>query len=191
MAPQATSVACVHPSNALQDEKTDTEENKKNDNENLQGRLLRQNPSRAMTPQATSAACVSPWQGPSARPGTVLDSPDDLPGRPWQRHEHAGALGRRQCPSGETTAVAGTYAAKIALAPTTRGSRTTGTVSNSFFQESTRGSSGKLGCSRVRRHALTVAFELLRWHHTQRCPCPPSWSGHACRRQEVRAHPPE
>ena len=44
MAPQATSVACVHPSSAPQDEKTDTEKDKKNDNENLQGRLLRQNP---------------------------------------------------------------------------------------------------------------------------------------------------
>ncbi len=138
MAPQATSVACVHPSNALQDEKTDTEENKKNDNENLQGRLLRQNPSRAMTPQATSAACVSPWRS----------------------HRHGGARGKRPCPSGKTTAVAGTYAVQIG-SPTTGGSKTLGTASN-FLQESTRGSAGKPGRSRACRHASTVAFELLR-----------------------------
>jgi len=138
MAPQATSVACVHPSIALQNEKTDTEKDKKNDNENLQGRLLRQNPSRAMTPQATSAACVSPWRS----------------------HRHGGARGKRPCPSGKTTAVAGTYAVQIG-SPTTGRSKTTGTAS-SFLQESTRGSAGKPGCSRACRHAPTVAFELLR-----------------------------
>ena len=140
-------------------------ENKKN--ENLQGRLPRQNPSRAMTPHAMSDACVSPWQS----------------------YLHGGARGKRPCPSGKTTAVAGTYAVQIG-SPTTGGSKTAGTA-NSFLQKSTRGSAGKPGCLRVRRHALTVAFELLRWHHAQRCPCPPSWSGHAYLRQEVRAHPPE
>ena len=85
MAPQATSVACVHPSSNLQDEKTDTEENKKNDNENLQGRLLRQNPSRAMTPQATSAACVNPWYRTAVRAETAVEPPGSLRGRPPQR----------------------------------------------------------------------------------------------------------
>ncbi len=141
MAPQATSVACVHPSSILQSEKTDTEKDKKNENkknENLQGRLPWQNPSRATTPHAMSDACVSPWQS----------------------HRHGGARGKKPCPSGKTTAVAGTYAVQIG-SPTTGRSKTTGNAS-SFLQESTRGSAGKPGCSRACRHASTVAFELLR-----------------------------
>ena len=159
MAPRAASAACVQPSRKKY-------ENKKN--ENLQGRLLWQNPSRAMTPHAMSDAFVSPWQS----------------------HLHGGALGKRPCPSGKTTAVAGTYAVQIGT-PTTRGSKKSGLASKGFLQESTRGSAGNPGRSRVRRHALTVAFELLRWHHAQRCPCSPSWSARIRLRQEVRAHPPE
>ena len=138
MAPQATSVACVHLPSSFQDKKEETEEAKNNENKDFQGRLPQQNPSRAMTPQATSAACVSPWRS----------------------HRHGGARGKKPCPSGKTTAVAGTYAVQIG-SPTTGGSKTTGTA-NSFLQKSTRGSAGKPGCSRACRHAPTVAFELLR-----------------------------
>ena len=80
MAPQATSVACVEPSSSTDDQKEKDKENK-----NFQGRLLLRNPSRAMTSQATSAAYVNPWQPSMAGPGTVLDSPNGLPGRPQQR----------------------------------------------------------------------------------------------------------
>ena len=129
MAPQATSVACVHPSSALQDEKTDTEKDKKTDNENLQGRLLRQNPSRAMAPQATSAACVNPWRG----------------GARWSM---------RALPPGDCV--------HTAAPETTRGSRLPGDAGTSFLQKSSGGSAGNPGCSRARRRAPTVAFELLR-----------------------------
>ena len=85
VAPQAMSVACVHPSCRLQGENEKGKVDTKNENDNLQGRLPRQNPLRAMTPQATSAACVNPWQGSDARPKTVLVSPDSLLGRPRAR----------------------------------------------------------------------------------------------------------
>ena len=159
MAPRAASAACVEPSRKKY-------ENKKK--ENLQGRLLRRNPSRAMTPHAMSDACVSPWQS----------------------YLHGGARGERPCPSGKTTAVAGTYAVQIG-SPTTRESKTSGLANDSFLQESTRGSAGKPGCLRVRRDALTVAFEVLRLHHAQRCPCSPSGRARTRLIQEARAHPRE
>ena len=149
MAPQATSVACVHPSSTLQDKKN--EENS-NENENLQGRLPRQSPSRAMTPQATSAACVSPWHRSNVRTKTVLGSPDSLSGRP--RAQGGARWSMRALPPGDCVS---------RTAPTTtRGSSLTGDASNSFLQKSSGGSAGNPGCSRARRRAHTVAFELLR-----------------------------
>ena len=126
MAPQATSVACVHPSNTLQDKKN---EEHSNENENFQGRLLRQSPSRAMAPQATSAACVNPWHG----------------GARWSM---------RALPPGDCV--------HTAAPETTRGSSLPGNAGNSFLQKSSGGSAGNPGCSRARRRAPTVAFELLR-----------------------------
>jgi hypothetical protein len=126
MAPQATSVACVHPSSTLQDKKN--EENS-NENENLQGRLLRQSPSRAMAPQATSAACVSPWHG----------------GARWSM---------RALPPGDCV--------HTAAPETTRRGSLPGHAGSSLLQKSSGGSAGNPGCSRARRRAPTVAFELLR-----------------------------
>ena len=152
MAPQATSVACVHPSSSFQDKKGETEEDKKNENENFQGRLLRQNPSRAMTPQATSAACVNPWQGSDARPKAVLESPDSLLGRP--RARGGARRHKRVQPPGSC--------ASRTAPTTTRGSSLPGAASNSFLQKSSGGSAGNPGCSRARRRAPTVAFDLFR-----------------------------
>ena len=117
--------------------------------------------SRATTPQATSAACVTPWQRSDARPGTVLDAPDSLPGRPRAQE---GARGhRREQPPGSC--------ASRTAPTTTKGRSLPGAASNSFLQKSSGGSAGNPGCSRARRHAPTVAFELLRLlgHLVQRC----------------------
>ncbi len=176
MAPQATSVACVHPSGRLQDENEKGKVYTNNENGNLQGRLPRQILSRAMTPQTTSAACVSPWQSSDARPATVLGSPDGLPGRPRAR---GGARGhRREQPPGSC--------GNNAALTTTRGSGPPGVASNGLLKKSSGGSAGDPGSSRVRRHASTVAFELLRWHRAQRCPCSPSWSARPAQTRSSR-----
>ena len=159
MAPRAASAACVQPPR----KKYENKESEDKKNENLQGRLLRRNPSRAMAPHTMSGACVNPWP----------------------RRKHGGVTGEQPHPPSETTAVAGTYAAQIG-SPTTRRSKTPGLAGNSFFQESSRGQAGKPGCLRVRRHALTVAFELLRWHRAQRCPCSQFWSARTSQTRSSR-----
>ena len=157
MASHTTSVACVEPSSDNED--------KNEKGKQQQGRLPPQNPSRAMASQATSAACVSPWHRPAARAKITVDLPGSLRGRPPQRWNLGGALEQqRERPPGRPTSVAGSYAAKIASAHGSSASPTTtaGRSSWSGLQESSGGSAGKPGCSRARRRAFTVAFELLR-----------------------------
>jgi len=140
MTPHVALAACVSPS------RNKGNEDKKN--ENLQGRLLRRIPSRAMTSQTMSAACVYPWRRSAARPGTVLDSPDSIPGRPQQQRPRGGAL-REKCehPPGDS----GT---ETAPATTRKQQQLPG--------RKLRGAGGETWSLRARRHATTVAFELLR-----------------------------
>ena len=112
-------------------------ENKKSENkknENLQGRLPRRNPSRAMTPHAMPGAFVNPWQG----------------------RKHGGARwSRRALPPGDCVS--------ITAPETTRGSKTAGAASDSFFQRSTRGLAGKtwlLACPSSRTYCSFRATPL-------------------------------
>ena len=177
MALHAASAACVEPSS-----ESSSEKNKNEKNENFQGPLQPQAPSRAMTSQAMSAACVEPCGRSAARAKTAMDPPGSLSGRPPHRTNHGGVHRlKRQYPPVGNTSVSGSSATPR----TTAGSRT-----RSILQESPGGSAGNPGRSRVRRHAPTVAFELLRWHHEQRCPRSPSGSGRAEDRQAARSRPP-
>jgi hypothetical protein len=174
MAPHAALAACVEPSSESSSEK--------NKNENFQGPLQPQAPSRAMTSQAMSAACVEPCGRSAARAKTAMESPGSLSGRPPQRTNHGGVHKlKQQYPPVGNTSVSGSSATPR----TTAGSRT-----RSILQESPGGSAGNPGRSRASRHALTVAFELLRWHHGYRCPRSPSGSGRAEDRQAARSRPP-
>ena len=129
---------------------------------------------RAMAPQATSVACVQPsgtLQDKKNEKNTENDS-ENLQGRllrqspsramtpqamsaacvsPWQ----GGARwSMRALPPGDCV--------HTAAPETTRGSSLPGHAGSSLLQKSSGGSAGNPGCSRARRRASTVVFELLR-----------------------------
>ena len=143
---------------------------------------------RAMAPHAASAACVEPSSERSSEKNKNENFQGQLQPQTPSRAMTSQAMSAACVdPCEKSTAVAGSYATKIATAR--RQPKPSGKTSGKQLRlpdKEFRGIGGEAWNSRACRHALTVAFELLRQRQPKRRPCTPSWSGRASSR-ETRA----